>query len=91
MYAFVRVKTDEIPDFDDQTFALDLLEQKHVLLAPGTSFNVPYRDHFRTTLLPDAALLKKCSRASKICSPRTRRARPATNRWYRRRRASNSR
>jgi alanine-synthesizing transaminase len=59
MYAFVRVKTDEIPDFDDQTFALDLLEQKHVLLAPGTSFNVPYRDHFRTTLLPDAALLRK--------------------------------
>jgi alanine-synthesizing transaminase len=59
MYAFVRVKTEEIPDFDDQAFALDLLEQKHVLLAPGTSFNVPYRDHFRTTLLPDAALLKK--------------------------------
>ena len=48
-----------MPDFDDQAFALDLLEQKHVLLAPGTSFNVPYRDHFRTTLLPDAALLKK--------------------------------
>ena len=35
MYAFVRVKTEELPDFDDQTFALDLLEQKHVLLAPG--------------------------------------------------------
>ena len=30
-----------------------------MLLAPGVSFNVPYRDHFRTTLLPDAALLKK--------------------------------
>jgi alanine-synthesizing transaminase len=59
MYAFVRVKTDLLPDFDDQTFALDLLEQKHVLLAPGTSFNVPYRDHFRTTLLPEAALLRK--------------------------------
>lgn len=59
MYAFVRVKTEEIPDFDDQAFALDLLEQKHVLLAPGTSFNVPYRDHFRTTLLPDAALLAR--------------------------------
>ena len=59
MYAFVRVKTEEIPDFDDQAFALDLLEQKHVLLAPGASFNVPYRDHFRTTLLPDAALLRK--------------------------------
>ena len=59
MYAFIRVKTQEIPDFDDQVFALDLLEQKHVLLAPGTSFNVPYRDHFRTTWLPDAALLRK--------------------------------
>ena len=59
MYAFVRVKTDEMPDFDDQVFALDLLEQKHVLLAPGASFNVPYRDHFRTTLLPEASLLKK--------------------------------
>jgi alanine-synthesizing transaminase len=59
MYAFVRVKTDELPAFDDQTFALDLLEQKHVLLAPGASFNVPYRDHFRTTLLPEASLLKK--------------------------------
>jgi alanine-synthesizing transaminase len=59
MYAFVRVKTDELPGFDDQTFALDLLEQKHVLLAPGASFNVPYRDHFRTTLLPEAALLRK--------------------------------
>jgi alanine-synthesizing transaminase len=25
-----------------------------VLVAPGSSFNVPYRDHFRVTLLPDA-------------------------------------
>jgi alanine-synthesizing transaminase len=24
------------------------------LIAPGSSFNVPYRDHFRVTLLPDA-------------------------------------
>ena len=40
--------------FNDQAFALDLLERKHVLVAPGSSFNVPYRDHFRVTLLPDA-------------------------------------
>jgi alanine-synthesizing transaminase len=25
-----------------------------VLVAPGSSFNVPYRDHFRVTFLPDA-------------------------------------
>jgi alanine-synthesizing transaminase len=54
MYAFIRVKTEQIADFDDQRFALDLLEQKGVLVAPGSSFNVPYRDHFRITLLPDA-------------------------------------
>lgn len=53
MYGFVRVAHPDLPDFDDQKFALDLLEQKHVLVAPGTSFNVPYCDHFRTTFLPD--------------------------------------
>jgi alanine-synthesizing transaminase len=58
MYAFVEVDTREIPDFDDQRFALDLLERKHVLIAPGVSFNVPYRTHFRITSLPDAVLLK---------------------------------
>jgi alanine-synthesizing transaminase len=58
MYGFIRVKTDELPDFDDHAFALDLLERKHVLIAPGVSFNVPYRDHFRVTFLPDAQLLQ---------------------------------
>ena len=58
MYAFVGVKTEALPNFDDQQFGLDLLERKHVLIAPGSSFNVPYRDHFRTTLLPDAKELK---------------------------------
>lgn len=54
MYAFVHVDGGKLPEgFDDQRFALDLLEQKHVLVAPGSSFNVPYRDHFRITLLPD--------------------------------------
>jgi alanine-synthesizing transaminase len=59
MYAFVGVDTSELADFDDQAFALDLLEQKHVLVAPGVSFNVPYRTHFRITTLPDAALLRQ--------------------------------
>lgn len=53
LYCFVRVEKKKLPGFDDQRFALDLLEKKHVLVAPGTSFNVPYNDHFRITLLPD--------------------------------------
>ena len=54
MYAFLRVNCELIPGFQDQHFALELLEKKHVLIAPGSSFNVPYRDHFRITTLPDA-------------------------------------
>jgi alanine-synthesizing transaminase len=57
MYAFVGVNPMVLPEFDDQQFALDLLEQQHVLIAPGVSFNVPYRNHFRVTNLPDAATL----------------------------------
>ena len=56
MYGFVKIK--DVPNFDDQEFALQLLERKHVLIAPGTSFNVPYNDRFRTTLLPDADTLR---------------------------------
>ena len=56
---FIGVDTRELPAFDDQKFALDLLEQKHVLVAPGVSFNVPYRNHFRVTTLPDPAMLRE--------------------------------
>jgi len=58
MYAFIGVDREALPEFDDQQFALDLLEQQHVLVAPGVSFNVPYRNHFRVTTLPDAATLR---------------------------------
>lgn len=57
LYAFVEVRSDVLPEFDDQTFALDLLEKKHVLVAPGVSFNVPYRNAFRITNLPEPQVL----------------------------------
>jgi len=53
IYAFPSVDLEKLPKFDDQKFGIDLLERKHVLIAPGSSFNVPYRNHFRITLLPD--------------------------------------
>jgi alanine-synthesizing transaminase len=58
MYAFVGVDRSVLPTFDDAAFALDLLEKKHVLIAPGVSFNVDYNNHFRVTLLPDKAMLE---------------------------------
>jgi alanine-synthesizing transaminase len=57
LYAFVGVDPKKLPGFDDRQFALDLLEHKHVLVAPGTSFNVPYNTHFRVTNLPEPAVL----------------------------------
>jgi alanine-synthesizing transaminase len=58
MYAFPSVDTERVPGFHDQRFALELLEKKHVLVAPGGSFNVPYRNHFRITTLPDERQLE---------------------------------
>ena len=35
-----------------------MLEREDVLIVPGSSFNVPYRNHFRVTLLPEADVLR---------------------------------
>jgi alanine-synthesizing transaminase len=58
MYAFVGVRKAVLPEFDDQSFAMDLLENKHVVVAPGTSFNAPYNTHFRVTNLPEPEVLR---------------------------------
>jgi len=58
MYAFIEVDTTHLPGFEDHAFALELLEKKHVLVAPGSSFNVAERNRFRITLLPDSAILE---------------------------------
>jgi len=59
MYAFIGIDEKVLPEIDDHEFALELLESQHVLVAPGSSFNVDYRNHFRITLLPDADTLKE--------------------------------
>ena len=53
MYAFIRLNERFAGKLDDRAFAMELLEDKHVLVAPGSSFNTPYTDHFRITILPD--------------------------------------
>ena len=62
MYAFIGANRAFFPEFDDEAFAMDLLEQQHVLVAPGSSFNTDYRDHFRITNLPDDATLAEIFR-----------------------------
>ena len=57
MYAFIKLDDRFAGSLDDQAFALELLETMHVLVAPGSSFNTPYTDHFRITTLPDPVTL----------------------------------
>lgn len=58
MYAFIRIGAPIAAHLDDREFALRLLEDRHVLVAPGSSFNTPYTDHFRITTLPDDETLR---------------------------------
>jgi alanine-synthesizing transaminase len=57
LYSFVEVRRDVLPDFDDEAFALELLETRHVLVAPGVSFNHPQGNFFRITNLPEPRVL----------------------------------
>ena len=57
LYSFVQVRSELLPDFDDERFALELLENKHVLVAPGVSFDIAEPNFFRITNLPEPQVL----------------------------------
>ncbi|ANO51414.1 aminotransferase class I/II-fold pyridoxal phosphate-dependent enzyme [Woeseia oceani] len=57
MYAFIRLAESVSRELTDREFARRLLEDHHVLIAPGSSFNTTYSDHFRITTLPDVDTL----------------------------------
>ena len=59
LYGFPAVVGAAAKGFDDHAFALELLETEGVLIVPGSSFNVPDRNFFRVTLLPDAPVLRE--------------------------------
>jgi alanine-synthesizing transaminase len=67
MYAFLQLDERFSGKLTDQDFALDLLENHHVLVAPGSSFNTPYTDHFRITTLPDTDTLDTVFDRIELC------------------------
>ena len=71
LYGFPGVVGDAAHGFDDHAFALEMLETEDVLIGPGASFNVPYRNHFRVTLLPEAPVLREVfARIERVLSRR---------------------
>jgi len=62
LYAFPAVIGRAAEGFDDHRFALALMEEEGVLVVPGSSFNVRYRNHFRVTLLPEAETMREVFR-----------------------------
>lgn len=72
MYAFISLPDAVSQVLDDETFALRLLEEKHVLVAPGSSFNTPYTNYFRITTLPEPDVLQDVfQRINELLEPYT--------------------
>jgi alanine-synthesizing transaminase len=71
LYGFPAVVGAAAQGFDDHAFALEMLESEDVLIVPGSSFNVPFRNHFRVTLLPEAPVLREVfARIDRVLSRR---------------------
>ena len=59
LYCFPRLDPEVYPIEDDETFVIDLLRAKKLLVTHGTGFNWPRPDHFRLVTLPDAQVLEE--------------------------------
>ncbi len=52
LYLFPKLDPEVYKIPDDQTFVLELLKQKKILIVEGSAFNFPGTDHFRLVFLP---------------------------------------
>ena len=59
LYCFPRLDLEVYPIKDDQSFVIDLLRAKHILVTHGSGFNWPEPDHFRLVTLPDVQVLEE--------------------------------
>ncbi len=57
LYVFPRLDPKVYPITDDESFVIDLLRAKKLLVTHGTGFNWVAHDHFRLVTLPDVEVL----------------------------------
>ncbi|MGN0355103.1 MAG: aminotransferase class I/II-fold pyridoxal phosphate-dependent enzyme [Muricoprocola sp.] len=58
-YIFPKIDIEKFHITDDVKFALDLLQQKKILIVQGTGFNWHAPDHFRVVYLPRIEVLEE--------------------------------
>jgi len=80
----LALNTQALREFDDQQLRSICWSKRHVLVAPGVSFNVPYRNHFRVTTLPDPTMLRVVFARIEECWPHTIRkmGKPRWRAWW---------
>ncbi len=59
LYCFPRLDPQVYPIENDESFVIDLLRAKKILVTHGTGFNWPAPDHFRLVTLPEASVLEE--------------------------------
>ena len=59
LYCFPRLDPQVYPIENDESFVIDLLRAKKILITHGTGFNWPAPDHFRLVTLPEASVLEE--------------------------------
>jgi alanine-synthesizing transaminase len=59
LYCFPRLDPEVYPIDDDESFVIELLRAKKLLVTHGTGFNWPHPDHFRLVTLPDVEVLEE--------------------------------
>jgi alanine-synthesizing transaminase len=62
LYLFPKIDLKKFDFNSDEDFAYRLLEEKHVLIVPGTGFNHRDHAHFRIVFLPQLDELEYAAR-----------------------------
>ena len=62
-YLFPKLDLEKFPFADDRDFAKKLLDEKHILIIPGSGFSCKDNSHFRIVMLPEESELRNAMKS----------------------------